>query len=148
MWAMIKGFFGGKMTEIMVIMVFGAVITGLIGLTAHRNYQVGYQAATLKYEQDAKQALQTQLNRLNAQLEIANQTNLTVLRKVDEYQALGEQTTDELQKILAKTAALRVGCTFDADSLRAVENSRQRAATATTRGFDTTVSSAAKTQGQ
>lgn len=148
MWAMIKGFFGGKMTEIMVIMVFGAVIAGLIGLTAHRNYQVGYQAAALKYEQDTKQALQTQLDRLNAQLEIANQTNLTVLRKVDEYQALGEQTTDELQKILAKTTALRVGCTFDADSLRAVENSRQRAATAATRGFDTTVPSAANTQGQ
>ena len=71
-----------------------------------------------------------------------------MLKKVSEYQAQGEQTTDELQKILAKTAALRVGCTFDADSLRAVENSRQRAATAATRGFDTTVPSAAKTQGQ
>ena len=89
-----------------------------------------------------------QLERLNQQLETANQTNLTVLKKVGEYQMLGEQTTDELQKILAKTAAMRVGCTFDTDSLRAVENSRQRAVSAATGGFGAAVRSAAETNRQ
>lgn len=145
---MIKGMFGSKVYELMAALVIAAVIAGIIWLTAHRNYQAGYQAATLAFEQEAKQTLQIQLDHLNAQLEAANQTHLSMLKKVSEYQAQGEQTTDELQKILAKTTALRVGCTFDADSLRAVENSRQRAATAATRGFDTAVPSAANTQGQ
>ena len=42
----------------------------------------------------------------------------------------------------------RVGCTFDTDSLRAVENSRQRAVSAATGGFGTAVRPAAKTNRQ
>ena len=114
---MIKGMFGSKGYELIAMLAIAAVIAVVIGLTAYNNYQAGYQAATLKFEKEAKQGLQVQLERLNQQLETANQTNLTVLKKVGEYQMLGEQTTDELQKILAKTAAMRVGCTFDTDSL-------------------------------
>ena len=145
MWAMIKGMFGSKGYELIAMLAIAAVIAVVIGLTAYNNYQAGYQAATLKFEKEAKQGLQVQLERLNQQLETANQTNLTVLKKVGEYQMLGEQTTDELQKILAKTAAMRVGCTFDTDSLRAVENSRQRAVSAATGGFGAAVRSAAET---
>ena len=145
---MIKGMFGSKVYEVMAALVIAAVIAGIIWLTAHRNYQAGYQAATLAFEQEAKQTLQIQLDHLNAQLEAANQTHLSMLKKVSEYQAQGEQTTDELQKILAKTASRRVDCRFDADSLQRLDAARKRAADAATRGFNPAVPDAAGTHGR
>ncbi|AXN96580.1 hypothetical protein C2802_04640 [Pasteurella multocida] len=71
----------------------------------------------------------------------ANQANLALSENLGRYQQLGDKTTDELQKILAKTNELRRHCQFNADSMHALNLARTRAAQAVTRGIGNTMSS-------
>ncbi|AKO46125.1 hypothetical protein A6041_07730 [[Haemophilus] ducreyi] len=56
--------------------------------------------------------------------------NLELTENLGLYQKLGDKTTDELQKILAKTQRLRRHCQFDIDSMRELNTAHNRAAQA------------------
>ncbi|WP_233115700.1 hypothetical protein [Aggregatibacter actinomycetemcomitans] len=72
---------------------------------------------------------------MDKQIKQANQANLTLTENLGRYQQLGDKTTDELQKNLAKTTALRAACRFDTDSMYSLNAARKRAATAATGGI-------------
>ena len=101
----------------------------------YQAYKSGYQAANLEFEIIKNHEVQAQLLELDKQIKQANQANLTLTENLARYQQLGDKTTDELQKILAKTTALRAACRFDTDSMHQLNAARKRAATAATGGI-------------
>ncbi|WNY75243.1 hypothetical protein H2512_06680 [Pasteurella multocida] len=107
----------------------------------YQAYNSGYQASRLEFEIIKNQVIQAQLLALDKQIKQANQANLALSENLGRYQQLGDKTTDELQKILAKTNELRRNCQFNADSMHALNLARTRAAQAVTRGIGNTMSS-------
>ncbi|HDR1913014.1 TPA: hypothetical protein QB648_002315 [Pasteurella multocida] len=107
----------------------------------YQAYNSGYQASRLEFEIIRNQVIQAQLLALDKQIKQANQANLALSENLGRYQQLGDKTTDELQKILAKTNELRRHCQFNADSMHALNLARTRAAQAVTRGIGNTMSS-------
>ncbi|MEB3466877.1 hypothetical protein ROZ63_11110, partial [Pasteurella multocida] len=107
----------------------------------YQAYNSGYQASRLEFEIIKNQVIQAQLLALDKQIKQANQANLALSENLGRYQQLGDKTTDELQKILAKTNELRRHCQFNADSMHALNLARTRAAQAVTRGIGNTMSS-------
>ncbi|HDR0739217.1 TPA: hypothetical protein RVS92_001216 [Pasteurella multocida] len=107
----------------------------------YQAYNSGYQASRLEFEIIKNQVIQAQLLALDKQIKQANQANLVLSENLGRYQQLGDKTTDELQKILAKTNELRRHCQFNADSMHALNLARTRAAQAVTRGIGNTMSS-------
>lgn len=146
MWRkLIKGLFGSDGFK---TLINGVLIAAVSVWGYYQAYDSGFNAAKAEAEISRSQALNAQLLKLGEEIHAANQVSSALSGKLTEYQQLGEQTTDELQKILAKTAALRAACRFDADSLRQLERARQRAADAATRGVNGTLSNPADTGGQ
>ncbi|WGE51143.1 MULTISPECIES: hypothetical protein [Actinobacillus] len=101
----------------------------------YQAYNSGYQTAKLECEIAKNQVVQTQLLTLDEQIKRANMVNLDLTENLGLYQRLGDKTTDELQKILAKTQHLRRHCQFDINSMRELNTARNRAAKATTGGL-------------
>ncbi|QIM63934.1 hypothetical protein A1D29_10550 [Pasteurellaceae bacterium Orientalotternb1] len=80
------------------------------------------------------------MTKLTQETQAAQAVSLALSQSLDQYKQLGEQTTDELHKLLAQTRATRQHCRFDAASLRILHNARERAAQAVTGGIDHPVS--------
>ncbi|HHT7856363.1 hypothetical protein [Pasteurella multocida] len=114
----------------------------------YQAYKSGYQAAKLEFEIIKNQVVQAQLLELGKQIKQANQANLTLTENLGRYQQLGDKTTYELQKILAKTTALRAACRFDTDSMHQLNAARKRAATAATGGITDRMSAAGGVAGK
>ncbi|HII3750033.1 hypothetical protein [Pasteurella canis] len=122
-------------------LINGLLIAAVSVWGYYQAYNSGYQASRLEFEIIKNQVVQAQLLELDKQIKQANQANLALSENLGRYQQLGDKTTDELQKILAKTNELRRHCQFNADSMRALNLARTRAAQAVTRGIGNTVSS-------
>ncbi|WP_198930114.1 hypothetical protein [Rodentibacter sp. Ppn85] len=141
----LTGLFG---KEIGKTLINGLLIAAISIWGYYRAYHSGYQSAKLEFEIIKNQVVQAQLLELDKQIKQANQANLTLTENLRYYQQLGDKTTDELQKILAKTSALRATCRFDTDSMHSLNTARQRATTSATGGITDRVSTAGKPSGQ
>ncbi|MEB3470143.1 hypothetical protein ROV31_06085 [Pasteurella multocida] len=122
---------------------FGGWLLGVLmvlGLISYTAYQWGYQVAKLNVEIMQNQVLNAQITKLTQETQAAQAVSLALSQSIDQYKQLGEQTTDELHKLLAQTRATRQHCRFDAASLRILHNARERAAQAVTGGIDHPVS--------
>lgn len=115
-------------------LINGVVIAAVSVWGYYQAYHSGVNAAKLETEQRQNQTLSAQLSDLDDQIRSAHQTSLSLNENLHRYHQLGEKTSDELQTILAQTAHARAECRFDADSLRKLEQSRQRAVSAVTGG--------------
>lgn len=135
---LIKGLFSSSLGKHLINGILIAVVS-IWGY--YQAYKSGYQASRLEFEIIKNQVVHAQLLELDKQIKQANQANLALSENLGRYQQLGDKTTDELQKILAKTNELRRHCQFNADSMRALNLARTRAAQAVTRGIGNTVSS-------
>lgn len=122
---------------------FGSWLLGalmVLGLISYAAYQRGYQAARLNIEIMQNQVLNAQITKLKQETQAAQSVSLALSQSLDQYKQLGEQTTDELHKLLAQTRAARQHCRFDAASLHILSNARERAVQAVTGGINHPVS--------
>lgn len=129
-------------------LINGLLIAAISIWGYYQAYKSGYQTSRLEFEIIKNQVVQTQLLELNKQIKQANQANLALSENLGRYQKLGDKTTDELQKILAKTTALRATCRFDTDSMHSLKAARNRAATAATGGITNRVPTAGGAAGK
>ncbi|WP_150600522.1 hypothetical protein [Pandoraea fibrosis] len=65
----------------------------------------------------------------------ANTASATLLDAMTKRAALDERTTKEFRRVLAKTAAARIDCRLDDDSVRHLAAARERAARAAAGGL-------------
>ncbi|GAA5784686.1 hypothetical protein [Chitiniphilus shinanonensis] len=125
----------GHFTVGAAMLVIGVAAGALVG------WHFGGQAGDLRAERaerrqaDAAVATLTQTIQTTRQLiDDANQAS-TALREAAAARArVDDQTTQELRRALAKTAATRLGCRFDDDVMRQLEAARDRAAAAAAHG--------------
>lgn len=120
------------------------------GLNVAKNHYIGVGVAQEQARQDRNTviALQDQITAHEALIASANSASLALQAATQSRLIADDKSTQELKNALQKTAAERVGCRFDADSLRLLDDARTRAIDAATGGLRHSAAAAGGAPGQ
>lgn len=117
-----------------VLALFAAVLAGFLML---RSYYIGVGAAGERAKRTSAdlQAVIDMIESHKGLIQAANLASGEMNAAVVKRQAADSKTTRSMKNALAKTAGDRVDCRFDAASLQHLDDARERAAEAATRGL-------------
>nr|DAI22405.1 MAG TPA: Protein of unknown function (DUF2570) [Caudoviricetes sp.] len=121
-------------------LINGVLIVAVSIWGYYQAYDNGFNAAKLEQTQAQNAALSQQISQLGEQINAANKASLELSQNIGKYQSIGDQTTYELQQLLAQDAHRRRDCRYPADSMRQLAEARTRAVQAVTGGIDSTLS--------
>ncbi len=148
--SMLDGDWGYAM-KVKYIVLIAAVLFALLFITVEFAREYGYQEglSDAKLEclenqlSDSKQALNSFTKAADLAAERVRQADRSLSERIAEQEQRDEQTTRDIKNALKKTAADRVKCVFDDDSMQQLAAARDRATAAVTGGINGHLSGAA-----
>lgn len=141
--SMLDGDWGYAM-KVKYIVLIAAVLFALLFITVEFAREYGYQEglSDAKLEclenqlSDSKQALNSFTKAADLAAERVRQADRSLSERIAEQEQRDEQTTRDIKNALKKTAADRVKCVFDVDSMQQLAAARDRATAAVTGGIN------------
>lgn len=123
--------------QIKAFLLLGIVAAMLAGFFGLRAYYIGVGERRERARQDAEtvQSLTSLLESHKALIQAANLASQDMSAALAKRREADTQSTRRLKDALKKTAADRVGCRFDAASLRVIDEARARSAAAAAGGL-------------
>lgn len=116
------------------VLLLAGVVMGFFALRAHY-IEVGAAAERARQDAETVQSLAEMIESHKGLVQAANLASLDMAAALQARRQADAQTTRSLKDALQKTSGDRVGCRFDADSLRHLDEARARSAAAASAGL-------------